>query len=78
MSYVGVFALLNLCLFFQSCLREDLTGTLPVIKEELVGDYLTNNPKLFSEFTRMLDTTGVIGLLKAYGKYTVLHRRTKP
>jgi len=36
-----------------------------------VGDYLTNNPQLFSEFTRMLDTTGVMGLLKAYGKYTV-------
>jgi uncharacterized surface protein with fasciclin (FAS1) repeats len=52
-------------------MREDLRGSLPVIKEELVGEYLANNPELFSEFTRMLDTTGVMGLLNAYGIYTV-------
>ena len=60
------------CLFFtfQSCYRENLEGTFPVIEEELIGDYLASDT-LFSEFTRMLDTTGVMGLLNAYGLYTV-------
>jgi len=69
-SVFAVCGLLCLFLMFQSC-REDLTGTLPVIEEELVGEYLSNNPALFSEFSRMLDTTGVMGLLNAYGMYTV-------
>lgn len=55
---------------FQSC-REDLNGTFPVIKEELIGEYIENDPAHFSLFKRMLDTTGVMGLLKAYGNYTV-------
>jgi len=62
--------LFSLMLVFQSC-REDLKGTFPVIKEELIGEYLQNNPATFSLFTTMLDTTGVMGLLKAYGSYTV-------
>lgn len=67
---LGILGLLCLLMMFQSC-REDLQGTIPVINEELVGEYLENNPELFSEFTKMLDTTGVMGLLKAYGTYTV-------
>lgn len=55
---------------FQSC-REDLKGTYPVIEEELIGEYIQNDTAHFSLFTRMLDTTGVMGLLKAYGNYTV-------
>jgi len=55
---------------FQGC-REDLEGDYPVISEELIGEYLENNPESFSEFTRMLDTTNVLGLLNAYGLYTV-------
>jgi len=70
MSFLGFCGFICLFFMFQSC-REDLTGTLPVIKEELVGEYLADNPALFSEFTRMLDTTGVMGLLNAYGMYTV-------
>lgn len=62
--------LLGLFLMFQSCVEES-DKPFPVIKGELVGEYLDKNPKLFSEFTRMLDTTGVMGLLKAYGVYTV-------
>ncbi len=74
MKYViraNIILLCVLCMnvFFQSC-REDLEGALPVIKEEQIGEYLQNNPD-FSLFSRMLDTTGVLGLLKAYGMYTV-------
>lgn len=63
-------ALLCTILVTQGC-REDLEGNFPVIKGELIGEYLKNNPEYFSEFTRMLDTTGVLGLLNAYGLYTV-------
>lgn len=38
--------------------------------ELLVGEYLSSRPDDLSEFTRILDTTGVLGLLNAYGKYT--------
>lgn len=37
---------------------------------ETVGEYLENRPELYSEFTKMLDTTKVMGLLRAYGDYT--------
>jgi Fasciclin domain. len=35
-----------------------------------VGNYVENHPEYFSEYERVLDTTGVMGLLKAYGLYT--------
>jgi len=54
----------------QGCLHEDYPENYVTATEELVGEYLENNPALFSEFTRMLDTTAVMGLLKAYGIYT--------
>jgi uncharacterized surface protein with fasciclin (FAS1) repeats len=67
---VGLCGMLCLFFTFQSCYRENPDGGLPVIEEELIGEYLAKDT-LFSEFTRMLDTTGVIGLLNAYGMYTV-------
>ncbi len=66
----GLCGLLCLFLMFQSC-REDLQDNLPVIKGELLGEYLDSHPERFSEFAKMLDTTGVMGLLNAYGLYTV-------
>src|SRR5665647_427518 len=41
--------------------------------KEMVGDYLERTQKesgQFSEFNKILDTTKVMGLLKAYGEYT--------
>jgi hypothetical protein len=37
---------------------------------EMMGQYFKARPDGYSEFTRMLDTTGVMGLLNAYGEYT--------
>ncbi len=37
---------------------------------ETIGQYLRNRPEKFSEFSALLDTTDVIGLLNAYGQYT--------
>ncbi len=64
-----LFGLMLLIPIFQGC-REDLEDTIPVIKGELIGEYLQDNPD-FSKFTHILDTTGVLGLLNAYGLYTV-------
>jgi len=61
-----------ICISFslQSCLHEDYPDNYVTETEELVGEYLENNPGQFSEFSHMLDTTAVMGLLKAYGLYT--------
>jgi len=54
---------------FVSCVDnpEDITTET----KEIMGDYLKNRPEQFSEFTRLLDTTQVLGLVDAYGKYTM-------
>jgi len=38
--------------------------------KDMIGDYLKKDSVEFSEFNKMLDTTQVMGLLKAYGEYT--------
>lgn len=55
---------------FNSCYTEDAVSNYFTFTGELIGDYIDNRPELFSEYKRMLDTTGVMGLLKAYGLYT--------
>jgi uncharacterized surface protein with fasciclin (FAS1) repeats len=52
-----------------SCANEpDLIRTT---SQETVGSFLEKNPQRFSEFIRLLDTTKVMGLVKAYGTYTM-------
>lgn len=55
---------------FHSCYTEDVVDNYFTFTGELIGDYISNRPELFSEFEAILDTTGVMGLLKAYGLYT--------
>lgn len=66
----GLAIVLSITFMLQSCLHEDYPDNYVTETEELVGEYLENNPAVFSEFSRMLDTTAVMGLLKAYGLYT--------
>ncbi|MFB6319371.1 fasciclin domain-containing protein [Saccharicrinis sp. FJH54] len=37
---------------------------------DMLGEYLAKNPDEYSEFSKLLDTTKVMGLLDAYGEYT--------
>ena len=69
--------IINLILIFgligslSSCV-EDIVNYRTVNKE-MMGDYLERMQKdssQFNEFNRLLDTTKVMGLLKAYGEYT--------
>ncbi|MFA7358555.1 MAG: fasciclin domain-containing protein, partial [Bacteroidales bacterium] len=55
---------------FQSCYTEDVVDNYFTFTGELIGNYIESRPERFSEFQRLLDTTGVMGLMKAYGLYT--------
>ncbi len=69
----GVFSalLLGAIVIFSGC-RNDIKGdTYYTFKGETIGEYLTNHPESFSEFNNLLEKTEVMGLLKAYGKYTL-------
>ncbi len=55
---------------FTACNSDDVGENLYTFKEETMGQYLTKYPLEYSEFSRLLDTTGVKGLLNAYGSYT--------
>ncbi|MBN2167584.1 MAG: fasciclin domain-containing protein [Marinilabiliaceae bacterium] len=66
--WVYVFLLMILV---SSCYDQDDVGEFyTTFTEELMGGYLTDRPDKYSEFSRMLDTTRVLSLLNAYGKYT--------
>jgi len=63
---LGSLALLNL----TACDSDDIDGNLYTKIVPNVGEYLNDYPAAYSEFTAILDTTGVMGLLSTYGSYT--------
>ena len=54
---------------FTSCTDEPLSIT--TFEQEMMGEYMAKRPDQFSEFVKLLDTTEVLGLLNAYGEYTL-------
>lgn len=55
---------------FYACDPDKLANeSLYTFTDQMIGQYLTDSAN-FSEFTKLLDTTKVIGLLKSYGTYT--------
>ena len=71
--YKPLLAVLLVCFFFlpmlQSC--QDEPTRVSTFEKEMMGAYLQDRPAEFSEFKRLLDTTEVLGLLNAYGEYTL-------
>jgi len=68
---ISLILIIGLAGTLTSCV-EDIVNYRTETKE-LLGDYLVRMQKEngeFSEFNKMLDTTKVMGLLKAYGEYT--------
>ena len=65
---VMIMALLSTTIL-SSCLDENLV--YETFREEMMGDFIKNRPEQFSEFQRLLDTTKVMGLVNAYGKFTM-------
>jgi len=70
-TIINLILIIGLIGSLSSCV-EDIVNYRTVTKE-MVGDYLERMQKdssQFNEFNRLLDTTKVMGLLKAYGEYT--------
>lgn len=57
-------------LVFPACDSDDIGDTYYTFEGETLGDYILNRPESYSEFGDMLEMSGVMGLLQAYGKYT--------
>lgn len=56
---------------FTACDSDDVGGNLYTFTDQTMGQYLENDStKTMTEFTRLLDTTDVLGLLKTYGEFT--------
>jgi uncharacterized surface protein with fasciclin (FAS1) repeats len=49
---------------------EDVGDNFTTFEEDTIASFLEKNPELYSEFTALLDVTGVSNLLRAYGQYT--------
>ncbi|NCC67995.1 MAG: hypothetical protein EOM14_07335 [Clostridia bacterium] len=56
---------------FSSCEIKDEPVVVSTFTQEMLGEYLEKRPEQFSEFVKLLDTTKVMSLVKAYGKYTM-------
>lgn len=54
----------------SSCDSDDIGGNLYTSVDPTMGQYLKSHPEEYSEFTKILDTTKVIGLLNTIGDYT--------
>lgn len=56
---------------FTSCNSDDVGGNLFTFTDQTMGQYFEQDTtKSLTEFTRLLDTTDIIGLLKTYGEFT--------
>lgn len=60
-AFVGLFA---------ACDSDDVGENYYTFTGKTMGQYIEENPEDYSEFSKMLDTTGVKSLLNAYGEYT--------
>ncbi|MBN2165078.1 MAG: fasciclin domain-containing protein [Marinilabiliaceae bacterium] len=68
----GLF-LTGICMvFIVSCVDDDVPNEyVTTFTEDLIGQHLQKNPEDYSEFVKLLQKTNVLGLLNAYGEYTV-------
>lgn len=71
--YKPLLLVLTVCFFTMSSLQscKDEPTSIGTFQKEMMGTYLQERPGQFSEFKRLLDTTEVLGLLNAYGEYTL-------
>ncbi|MDA3853146.1 MAG: fasciclin domain-containing protein, partial [Bacteroidales bacterium] len=67
--YAACLGLIAFSFLFSSCQEELLNDSYYTFTGQTVGEYLEETEE-FSEFYNLLNTTQVIGLLRAYGEYT--------
>ncbi len=69
--FIGMALTILSNVLFTACYNsDDIGGNLYTFTEQNLGEYLKSHPAEYSEFSRLLDTTGVMGLLDAYGTYS--------
>ena len=68
--YCNLIAVLTLVMV--SCSDEPTEENYYTFTGEMVSDYLTNRPETFSEFTEILQRSGMFGMMATYGTYTCL------
>ena len=61
---------ISIIFMFPACNSDDVGDNFYTFTGETVGQYIKSHPEKYSEFAHLLDTTGVMGLLNAYGDYT--------
>jgi uncharacterized surface protein with fasciclin (FAS1) repeats len=69
LQLVKVVLILFIVGLFTGCINEYITDTT-TFKGQTLGQFIESRPEDFSEFSKLLDTTGVKGSLKTYVKYT--------
>ncbi|HEY6915330.1 MAG TPA: fasciclin domain-containing protein [Paludibacter sp.] len=70
-SLIGLFIFLaTMGALLTGCDSDDVGGNLYTKTDKMLGEYLRNDSANYSEFTTLLDTTHVFGLLNSYGSYT--------
>ena len=69
-KYILAICSLITLVFASSCVEELKTENFYTFTGEMVTDYLVNREDQFSDFTYVLDRSGVKELLAAYGNYT--------
>ncbi|MBK6281588.1 MAG: fasciclin domain-containing protein [Draconibacterium sp.] len=69
-TLLTMIAFAALLFILPACNSDDVGDNFYTFTGETVGQYIKNRPETYSEFTHLLDTTGVMGLLNAYGDYT--------
>ena len=57
---------------FTSCSDEPDAENYYTFTGEMVSDYLDNRPEQFSDFTKVLQRSGLYGMMATYGTYTCL------
>lgn len=68
MSFLLIAITAVLC--FTSCIDDEVGDNFYTFTGQTVGQYIEDKSDEFSEFQAVLDTTGFLSLLKAYGTYT--------
>jgi uncharacterized surface protein with fasciclin (FAS1) repeats len=63
-------SLIGISGFFSSCIKDE-PAIISTFTQEMMGEYLNNHKVEYSEFYKLLDTTKVLGLVNAYGEYTL-------
>jgi uncharacterized surface protein with fasciclin (FAS1) repeats len=55
---------------FTTCIGDDYDKNYTTFEEDTVTSFFKKNPEMYSEFSRIMEATGMADLMNAYGAYT--------